>query len=193
MDRPGTAELLRRARGGSSDALDYLYERCAGRLLAYIRLRLGRDLRARVESRDILQATLLKSIAHLPELHAEETRSLMAWLTRIAEHEIRDRADYYARQRRNAAREVPIDDETLLQAATRSALSRLILSEEAERLEAALETLPPEHREVILLRKFEELPFAEIGRRLGRSEDAARMLLARAMTALTMKLAEAPR
>jgi DNA-directed RNA polymerase specialized sigma24 family protein len=51
----------------------------------------------------------------------------------------------------------------------------------------------PAHREIILLRKFEELSFAEIARRLGRSEDASRMLLARAMTALTLKMSEIPR
>lgn len=192
MERAETAELLDRARGGSPEALNFLYERCAGRLLAYIRLRLGRDMRSRLESRDILQNTLLKSLTHLQDLQGTETRSLMAWLARIAEHEIRDRADYYARQRRDAAREVEADETHLPPALTRSALSRLILDERAERLEAALESLSADHREVILLRKFHELPFSEIGRRMGKSEDAARMLLARAMTALTMKLAEAP-
>ena len=43
---------------------------------------------------------------------------------------------------------------------------------------------------MILLRKFEELSFAEIARRLGKSEDACRMLLARAMTALTLALSD---
>jgi RNA polymerase sigma-70 factor, ECF subfamily len=191
MEPGGTADLLHRAKGGSSEALNYLYDRCAGRLLALIRLRLGRDLRARLESRDILQATLLKSLEHLEDLDGTETRSLMGWLARIAEHEIRDRADYFGRQRRDAAREVPIEDEALPPALTRSALSRLVLDEESERLEAALESLSPEHREVILLRKFEELSFGEIGQRMGKSSDAARMLFARAMTALTLKLAEA--
>ena len=46
---------------------------------------------------------------------------------------------------------------------------------------------------IILMRKFEELSFAEIGRRMGRSEDACRMLLARALTALTLRLAGEPR
>ena len=66
----------------------------------------------------------------------------------------------------------------------------MILDEEALQLERALEALSPAHREIILLRKFEELSFAEIGGRLGKSEDACRMLLARAMTALTLKLSE---
>lgn len=190
---PATSgDLLQRAKAGSAEALNLLYERCAGRLLAYIRLRMGRDLRARLESRDILQATVAKSLAHLNELKGDETRSLMAWLARIAEHEIRDRVDFQQRQRRDAGREVPIDDDAVLPAATRSALSRVILGEEVERLEAALESLTPAHREVILLRKFEELSFAGIGQRLGKSEDACRMLLARAMTALTLKMSETP-
>jgi RNA polymerase sigma-70 factor, ECF subfamily len=183
-------ELLDQAKSGSPEALNRIYERCAGRLLAFIRLRLGRDLRSRLESRDILQATLLKSLEHVSDLKAQETRSVMAWLARIAEHEIRDCADFHHRQRRDAARETPLDDDAPLPALTRSALSRVILDEEATRLEQAIDSLSPAHREVILLRKFEELSFSEIAQRLGKTEDACRMLLARAMTALTLKMSE---
>jgi RNA polymerase sigma-70 factor (ECF subfamily) len=186
-------DLIQRAQEGSPEALNALYERCAGRLLAYVRLRLGRDLRSRLESRDILQAAMVKSIEHLNDFKGNETGSLMGWLARIADNEIRDRADYYQRQRRDAARELPLEDDAPVAALTRSALSRVILDEEAERLEAALEALTPAHREVILLRKFEELSFADIAQRLGKSEDACRMLLARAMTALTLKLSDTPR
>jgi RNA polymerase sigma-70 factor (ECF subfamily) len=182
------ADLIRRAQEGSPDALNALYEQCSGRLLEYVRLRLGREMRSRLESRDILQAALVKSLEHLHELKGDNTGSLLGWLARIADNEIRDRADYYQRQRRDAAREMPLDDEAPVPALTRSALSRVILDEQAKRLEAALESLSPSHREVILLRKFEELSFAEIARRLGKSEDACRMLLVRAMTALTLKL-----
>jgi len=185
-----TRELLNRAKAGSPDALNRLYERCAGRVLAFIRLRLGRDLRSRLESRDILQATLLKSFERLHELKADETRSLIAWLARIAEHEIRDCADFHHRQRRDRERETALDDDAPLPALTRSALSRVILDEQAAQLEDAIESLTPSYRDVILLRKFEELSFAEIGERLGKSEDACRMLLARAMTALTLKMSE---
>jgi RNA polymerase sigma-70 factor, ECF subfamily len=188
MAGPSSTDLLRRAKQGSDDALNLLYEQCAGRLLAYIRLRLGRELRSKLESRDILQATLLKSLTHLHELEGEEKASLMAWLARIAEHEIRDRADYHQRQRRDAAREVAIEEDSPIAAAARSALSQVILDEQARQLEEALETLTPAHRDVILLRKFEELTFPEIAKRLGKSEDACRMLFARAMTSLTMAL-----
>jgi RNA polymerase sigma-70 factor (ECF subfamily) len=70
----------------------------------------------------------------------------------------------------------------------RSALSQAIWTEEAERLEQALESLEEHYREVILLRKFEELTYGEIAARLGKSEDACRMMFARAMTALTLEM-----
>jgi RNA polymerase sigma-70 factor (ECF subfamily) len=188
------AALTRRVTGpASSEALDRLYERCAPRLLSYIRLTLGRSLRERLESRDILQATLLKSFQHLDEFRGTDGQSLMAWLTRIADREIVDRADYHQRHRRDARRESSIDNHPDLAARVRSVLSQVILEEQADaqasQLEAALESLSDAHRQIIVLRKFEELSFAEIAARLGKSEDACRMLLARAMTALTLKLA----
>jgi RNA polymerase sigma-70 factor (ECF subfamily) len=185
---PATSDLLRDARAGSAEALDALYARCGGRLLAYIRLRLGRTLRSRLESRDILQATLMKSLEHLGEFRGDRTASLMAWLAKIADHEIRDRADYHQRQQRDAAREIAIETDVALPSPARSALTHAIMGEEARRLEQALESLSPAHREVILLRKFEELSFAEIAARLDKTDDACRMLLARAMTALTLAL-----
>jgi RNA polymerase sigma-70 factor (ECF subfamily) len=194
MTRQESAALLRAARDGSPDALGQLYERCAGRLLAIIRLRMGRDLRARLESRDILQNTLLKSFQHLDQFEGGDGASLVAWLARIAENEIRDQADFQHRQRRDVAAGVSLDDSHAPQlvARVRSALSQAVLGEEAERLERALERLEPDHREVIVLRKLEELSFKEIGARLGRSEDACRMLLARALTALTLTMRGAP-
>src|SRR2546428_13850953 len=192
MDRQETAALIERARAGSGDALNALYARFAGKLLPLIRLRMGRSPRTELESRDILQAVLLKSFQRMGQFDGSATGSLMAWMARIAENEIRDRADYHGRQRRDAARRVPLDalDERELPAPVRSALTQAILNEDAERLERALEALTESQRDIILLRQFEELTFPEIAARLGKSEDACRMMFARAMTALTLKASE---
>jgi len=186
MDGP-TTNVLRDALTGSGKALEQVYERAAPRLLAYIRLRMGRDLRARLESRDILQATLLRSFERFDDFRGSDARSLAAWLARIAEREIADRADFHHRQRRDAGREVALEP-TDMPAPVRSALTQAILDEQARQLEAAMDALIDAHREIILLRKFEELSFPEIARRLGKSEDACRMQFARAMTALTLAL-----
>src|SRR3954470_6965653 len=92
------------------DSLDSVYARVGPRLLAFIRLKMGRSLRARLESRDILQATLLKSYQHLDEFQGDESRAFAGWLMRIAENEIRDRADFHGRQQRDAKREEDVAD-----------------------------------------------------------------------------------
>ena len=183
------SDLIAQAKAGSPDALNLLYERSAPRLLSFIRLRLGRQLRERLESRDILQAAMLRSLERIRQFEGDQTRSWMAWLARIAENEIRDRADHQHRQRRDAAREVSLDDPPI-PALTRSALTRVLQSEQSQQLETALESLSDAHREIILLRAFQELSFREVAARLHKSEDACRMLMARAMTALTLKMAE---
>jgi RNA polymerase sigma-70 factor (ECF subfamily) len=184
-----TRELLERAREGSDAALEAFYARVAQKLLPLIRMRLGRTLRRELESRDILQAVMLKSVARLDQL--QEPGAVMSWLARMAENEIRDRADYVSRERRDAARRVTLDAAAdAVPAPVRQALSQVILTERVERLERVLDSLPDAQREVIVLRTFEELTFAEIGARLGKSEDACRMAFARAMAALTVRLGE---
>lgn len=193
MDREDSTALLARARGGSRGALDSLYGRIAAKLLAIVRLHMGPSLRARLESRDIMQAALLRSFERLEQFDGRDTQSLLSWLARIAENEIRDRADYFARQRREAALEVPIEDSAAgIPGAARSVLSRMLIDERSTRLVRALEELPAHHREIIVLRKLEEHSFPEIGSRLGKSEDACRMLFARAMAALTLRLKDEP-
>jgi RNA polymerase sigma-70 factor (ECF subfamily) len=188
MESADTTQLFVQAREGSEGALEALYQRCARKLLPLIRLRMGRVLRAELESRDILQSVLLKSFERLTQV--QDPAALMAWMARIAENEIRDRMDYERRQRRDAARRLPIDAAADLPAPVRQALSQAILNEQAERLERALEALPDAQREAIILRKLEELTFPEMAARLGKTEDASRMMFARAMTALTLALRE---
>jgi RNA polymerase sigma-70 factor (ECF subfamily) len=191
MTREESTALLMAAKAGSAEALGVLCQRSAGRLLALIRIRMGRDLRSRMESRDILQSTFLRAFERLDQFAGGNGASLMAWLARIAENEIRDQADFQHRQRRDIAVSMPLDAVAEpIATMVRSAFSQVAIVEETARLEAGLEALDADHREVIVLRKFEELTFKEIAAHMGRTEDACRMLLARAMVALTLKLRE---
>jgi RNA polymerase sigma-70 factor (ECF subfamily) len=186
MAKRSHSTLLREARDGSPDALDDLFRDIGPRLLALIRMRLGPLLRRRIESQDVLQATLLKAFARLDQFDGSGSNTLMGWLAVIAGNEMRDLTDYHRRSRRDLGAEVPIGDHAArIEADVATLVRRLELEEQQLRLERALDDLKPEHREVILLRKYEELSFEEIGRRLDRSADACRMLLARAMAALT--------
>jgi RNA polymerase sigma-70 factor (ECF subfamily) len=187
------AILLRRAREGSPDALGTLLDGCRGELRRMIRRRIGRALRLRLESSDILQATMIRAFRHIRQFDGGGREQLMAWLVRIAQNAIRDEADFARRKRRDLALTMPLTTEPdTLPARYRSQLVHLILEEDTLRLRLAMASLDPLQREVIRLRRYEELSFQEIGGRLGRSPDACRMLLARAMKALAEKMRHVP-
>lgn len=186
MPSAETTQLFQQARSGAPGALDAFYERCARKLLPIIRLRMGRSLRSELESRDILQAVLVKSLQRLEQV--QDPQAVMAWLARIAENEIRDQADYRHRQRRDAERRTTLEAAADVPAPMRQALSQAIANQQMARIEEALESMPAAERDIIVLRKLEELPFAAIGARLGKSEDACRMAFARAMASLTLRL-----
>src|SRR5262249_10200226 len=61
---------------------------------------------------------------------------------------------------------------------------RAVRREQAVLLADALERLPADYREVIVLRHLQELSFAEVAARMDRSEDAVKKLWTRALTKL---------
>ena len=63
-----------------------------------------------------------------------------------------------------------------------------IRREQAVVLADALETLPPDYREVFVLRILEHVPIEEIAARMNRSVNAVRKLWTRAMVALEKAL-----
>jgi RNA polymerase sigma-70 factor (ECF subfamily) len=64
--------------------------------------------------------------------------------------------------------------------------------EQAEAVQRALQRLPEEYRQVILLRLQDDRPFEEIGRALGRTANAARKLWERAVERLQQELETPP-
>jgi RNA polymerase sigma-70 factor (ECF subfamily) len=67
---------------------------------------------------------------------------------------------------------------------------RAVARERAVLLAAALEALPADYAEVIVLRHFEGLPFAEVAARLGRSQDSVKKVWVRALGRLREVLRE---
>ncbi len=118
----------------------------------------------------------------------------MAWLRQILAHQLAHLARHYAgTQMRSVNREQSIDA-SLTQSAAR--LNAMLPSEDASpsaiaienerslQLARAIESLPADYRQVILLRNFHDLPHEEVAARMQRSEGAVRMLWARALAAL---------
>lgn len=187
-------DLVEQAKNGSQEALNRLFDLYGHRLLALIRLRMGPFLRSRLESQDLLQQTMLKAFERFDQFGGSGETTLMGWFGSIARNEIRDQAKYLQRGGRDVKRAVPLEAAAdAIAVPVRTEVSRLQFLAQAERLESAIETLDEIHREVLLLRRFEELTFPQIGEYLDKSPDACRMLYSRAMAALTFKLQEPAR
>lgn len=171
-----TTRLLVRAREGDGAAREELLERLRPRLVLWASARLGPALRAEAEAEDIAQEALLAVHRRLDEFRGDDRRAFLGWLFTVAENRIRDLADRAGAEKRRPA-ELPRRAQTTpSQAAARR--------EMAVRLAAAVARLSEPHRQVIQMRRFEEMDVPEIAKALDRSENAVRILYCRAIAEL---------
>ena len=161
-----------------------------GALRAYVRLRLGRALRAREDSIDIAQSVVREALEDADRFSGGDD-GLRAWLCKRAENKIRDRGRFWARQRRDSAKETAQADDPELIDAYGSLLtpSRVAAGrEELARVEEAFAKLSEDQRRVILLARVANLSHAEVALAMDRTEIATRSLLSRAIARLAMLL-----
>ena len=195
-----TLDLLQRAQGGDREALERLFTRYYPRVLPIIRVRIGRQLRARLESGDILQDTFIAALRSFDRFEVRDEAAFLNWLARIAEHQIQDAADFFGAQKRNVAREVPLDPSTDGSPSGRephdaapAPFEQVHQREQASGVEKALEGLSEDYRELILWRDFMGASWAVIAEETKRpSPDAARMMYGKAIVELTRLMNREP-
>jgi RNA polymerase sigma-70 factor (ECF subfamily) len=190
---PDTTVLLKRWNSGDEAALQELLQQHLPWIRAHVEHRLGDFLRAKEDSGDIVQDALVEFLRYGPRFEVSNEAHLRFLLGRIAENVLRDRHDFFTRRRRQAAREQPIPDDSVL---ALDPGAREVTQPDAalERkqwqawVRLALELMDPEDREVIVLRQWDNLEFAQIGERLGLGADAVRMRFQRALPKLAQKI-----
>jgi RNA polymerase sigma factor (sigma-70 family) len=162
-------------RQGDAAAFDRVYALYRPRLYAFL-LRLSRS---RAVAEDLLDETWLRLVAHARSLR-EDTR-LAAWLFTVARN-------LYWTHRRSRLLEAAVAAELLTLWPTcddwPSPFDLASVSELGERVERALATLPPQHREVLLLVGHEGLTPTEAAAICGVTPVALRQRLLRARAAL---------
>ncbi|MFN3240006.1 MAG: RNA polymerase sigma factor [Planctomycetota bacterium] len=190
-DHPETLQLLARAREGDPEAYDQLFEHAAARLELYLRVRLGKQLRSREESRDLLQETYLAAHQAFGRFEDRGPGSFVRWLCQIAENQIRTRAEYHGAKKRSPgelARVSQLIDR--LEAEQTGVLTQAGRSERRTWLAEAITSLPGDERDVLLMRHFEGREIAEIAERIGTSPTSVRRLIGRATVRLGDLLGE---
>jgi len=148
--------------------------------------RLGAELRARIAPEDIFQETLLKAWRARKSAQWQGTPSFRRWLLRIAQHCIEDHRDSLRSLKRDGEA-LPLRDydgrgvnrgahtDGCVEPWGSTTPSRLAQQHELMlAMEAALQTLPDDVREVVRLRLFEDALVEEIAARLGLGVSAVR-------------------
>ena len=196
MDNHKTQHLVALAREGDEPALNQLCSVYGERVRRIIRFRLDQKLRPKLDSVDVVQDALILAMDGLKDFTYKNEGDFLRWLSKIAENRLRDILDKFHADKRDIHREIPFREEGsstdggFIGAAgpvANTTPSVVVCKKEAlDRLEKALDELKPQYKEVIVLKRIEGLSHAEIAERLDKNTGAVRMLLARAMAALTI-------
>lgn len=182
--RPSDGDLIRSAAGGDARAFHDLVDRHADNLF-----RLAVTLsRSRADAEDVLQEALVGAYRGLSRFDGRA--SVKTWLTQIV---VRQSARMWNKTRR-AARAVAIDSSggaATGAAGTGPTLSRPSPEVHVDRrldLMNAIDRLPDDHRQVILLREVQGLSYGEIAQALGVPQGTVESRLHRARAALKQRL-----
>lgn len=182
---PSDRDLLAAARDGDRSAVDALVVRYQP-----IVYRFGFKMCGNVEdARDVLQETLLAMARSLDGFRADS--SLSTWLYTIARR--------FCMKKRRRRRSAPASEESLdalhaerlddLVAPTRNPEQALAGREMLAAVNAAIASLEPAQREVLVLRDVEGLSAAEVGEVLGLGVEAVKSRLHRARLSIRRQLA----
>jgi len=172
-------------------------------LTRFVRRRMGPELAARESASDIVQSTCRELLRSASSFEDRGDASFQRWVRAAAEHKLQNRARHW-RTLRRAGEPRALDlreahdtsdarasaEGVLTPAAPLSAhpSQEAMLREEAQRLERAFRALTPEYRAVLQRSQIDGASHAEIARETGRTSEAVRKLVARALARLSAEL-----
>ncbi|MCC6493162.1 MAG: sigma-70 family RNA polymerase sigma factor [Pirellulales bacterium] len=182
--------LLQRARSGDDSALSELLEIYRPYLALLARLKLGRQLRTRLDDSDLVQDACLAAHRDFAQFRGVTEPELTAWLREIMAHAASNLARDHRRQRRDVKLERRLYNllnqssqmlERALADPNPSPSHSAVRRERAVLLANALAQLPGDYREALVLRELEGKSLGEAAQHMGRSADAVQKLWARAL------------
>ncbi len=166
--------LIEAAKSGDREAFETLVSQDRNRIRALVASRLSARIVFGVEVDDVYQETLLRAYRSIANFEWRGRDSLLHWLGGIAENVTLQLARKRARERR-----APLDEHMPVELVSPSRAMRR--EERFKRLEDSLDELSAEHREVILRVRVDGLTFQQAAEEMGRSPEAVKRLLYRAL------------
>ena len=193
-----TIALVRDAQEGDRDALESLFERYLPRVRQIVALRLGFRPSQFDVHEEIVQEALLNTFRNLDRYEERSEATFRNWVSQCVTNSIRQHFRAAGAQKRGADKvrlfgSYESDDvSAIVFAGDEPTPSAVIGKQETiAALEGALVDLKEHWREVVLMRIFCEMEYAEIGEEMGiREEATVRKMFSRAMGQLRTICAE---
>jgi len=180
--------LIREARGGSLQAKERLWSLAAAFLREKTVGMVDRRFQARFGESDVCQEVLLRAWPRFDEFRGEAAGEFFKWLLEVLRTRFLNLVEEQSARSRDVHKEAPGHANDLLGVLLDTLAGKVptpstiaAANEQRQAVELTISRLKPEYQQVIRLRLFENLAFAEIGRALGRTEEAARKLYVRAL------------
>ncbi|MBI2918662.1 MAG: sigma-70 family RNA polymerase sigma factor [Chloroflexi bacterium] len=175
------AELIRRSQAGDEGAFCMLVEHHRQVLFGTAYL-MTQD---RALAEDAVQEALIKMWRHLPSLRLQE--NFKAWLVRIVSNEVRQQ------YRKKRVPTVSLEEADGIGGDPDEAEATALRNEERIIVSNALEVLPDEQYEAVMLRYYADLTVPEIARAMRCREGTVKSRLSRALDRLAAVLRDGQR
>lgn len=181
--------LLTHAAEGDDEALAVLLGQFGPAVRGQVEVSLGDKWRSLLDADDVMQITYLEAFLQIGRFENRGDGAFRAWLTRIAENNLRDAIRELERFKRPQPEQRIVDPRNsdtsvaLLEqlSGTSASPSRAAnLAEVKRSLDSALDELPDDYAAVIRLYDLESRPVEEVAAALCRSPGAVFMLRSRA-------------
>ena len=169
-----------------------------GYLQFLARRHLSTRYNAKLDQSDIVQQTLLNALATQAQFQGQTEAERLAWLRRILVRNVAHATRELHTKKRDIHREQLIAEdindsssrlETFLLGNEASPSQHLVRKDKVRLIAAAIELLPRDQRQVVILRYWEEKSLVELSEHLGKSTSAVAGILHRATKKLRSLLA----
>lgn len=164
--------LIERARNGDEEAVTLLYETHVDSIFAYVRYRVPSD----VIAEDITSEVFLRMVRSVTR-YRDQGVPFRAWLFRIAANLITDHYRQHGKNPTVAIHESYESDDP-------NPFDHVMQEDEHHHLRLAIQSLPAEYQDLLVLRFVEDMPHTEIARIMNKSAMALRAMQYRALKAL---------
>ena len=173
-------EVLALASKGDKDAFGQLYQKYVERIFNYVYYRTGNTH----DAEDLTARVFQRAMNHIQN-YTDRGVPFSAWLYRIAHNLV---ANWHRDSKRRKV--VALEKVSLSGDKEENPHKVAERTNERELLLAAIQQLPPERQQLLMLKFVERMSNADIGRLMGRSEGAIKSLYHRTLVSLKDLLAE---